>query len=198
MSQVKTHVVPPPPPYRTNRHSIEPRAEKISRGRDLINIQSYYSRSKSSGFWILIHDSIRIGFIAVDAFTPDDHVESDPPKEKTKSDSTVAVIRHFYVKRLYRPADVQSSLLYHAIEHVFGSKNEITTIKAPDSPLLDYKRKCFREAGFELHETDEKVGLLGWKLGTSVLSREQWEKAQEKAQEKEKATLLSDDKGTST
>jgi hypothetical protein len=134
----------------------------------MLHILAYYSQSKSSGFWIFEYHRKVMGLIAIDA--------SDETVSAQSKGATVAIIRHFYVDEVYRLADVQSDLLAHAVQYAFHSDNRVKFIRAPDSPLMVYTRQALRKAGFQLETITEKVGLFGWKVGTSVLSREQWEK----------------------
>jgi GNAT superfamily N-acetyltransferase len=158
-------------PPRINRPYFEKRAQiALRRQPEMLDIHAYYSRPKSSGFWIFEYHEKVMGLIAIDA---SDEATSGRSK---KTASSIATIRHFYVDELYRGADVQSDLLAQAIQHAFRSDNRVQLIRATDSPLTVYTRQTLRKAGFQLETTTEKVGLFGWKVGTSVLSREQWEK----------------------
>jgi len=130
-----------------------------------------------------------IGLIAIDSSAGASKAKSN----HAKGPSSVALIRHFYVEEKYRPSDIQSDLLDHAVKHAFGSRNKIKSIRATDSPLSPYTRQCLRKAGFKMEPEKQKMGALRWEVGTSVLSRGQWEKTQESIEEKKE-----DDKGEET
>jgi hypothetical protein len=145
-------------------------------------MQSHYSLSPSSGFWILEYGELIVGFIAIDAAksTPAPSL-ADPkgfvPAQKTKGTSSVATIRHFYVDEPYRIAGMQDDLLNHAVRHTFNSNKTVQSIRAADSPLIPYVRESLRSNGFKLQEYTERVGVFRWKLGVRLLERADWQKA---------------------
>lgn len=170
--------------FRLNRPSFEKLVQNVLKGPDLSNISEYYSRSPSSGFWILDYGEQFVGLIALDAYQETLTIASSPvsqkkapnQKERLKSDGTTstAIIRHFYVDEAYRSSGIQSDLLAHAIQIAFGSNPSLQRIKAPDSSLITYIRSCLREAGFQLDCVTGRVGVYGWKLGRRTLEREDW------------------------
>ncbi|KII93518.1 hypothetical protein PLICRDRAFT_101986 [Plicaturopsis crispa FD-325 SS-3] len=155
-----------------NRPFFEERTQSVLRAPDIQNIESYYSRSKASGFWILEYGDSFVGLLGLDA-SP---LEDGAPRSKTPSPP---IIRHFYVEQQYRGIKIQNDLLAHAVNHAFHSNPKIRTITAPDSPLVSHTRASFRHAGFVLEKNLETIGVYGWKLGMRTLQRDAWNKAVE-------------------
>lgn len=123
------------------------------------DILGYYSRSPSSGFWILDYDNHFVGLIALDA---------------SAQLAETAVVRHFYVDEVYRSSGVQVDLVKHAVQIAFDSDDRILRINAPDSLLTPYIGSCLQEAGFVVDYPIEEVGLFKWKIHMRTLEREVW------------------------
>jgi GNAT superfamily N-acetyltransferase len=123
------------------------------------DILDYYSRSPSSGFWILDYDDHFVGLIALDA---------------SAQVAETAVVRHFYVDEVYRSSGVQVDLVRHAVQVAFDSDDKILRINASDSPLTPYIGTCLQEAGFAVEYPIEEVGLFKWKIYMRTLEREVW------------------------
>jgi GNAT superfamily N-acetyltransferase len=165
---------------RLNRPYFETLTQEALRRPDIVDIKSYYSRSPSSGFWILEYGTTFVGFIALDASLDaesNDPVTSEKQVSKKKGTSRIAVIRHFYVEEQYRGIGIEKDLLDYAVRHAFSSDSTLRTIKAVDSPLVQHVRECLRSGGFQLQKHTKTVGMMGWKLGERVLERSEWEKA---------------------
>jgi len=168
-----------------NRPAFEDKTNEDLRRPDLVDIPSYYSRSPSSGFWILEYGDHFVGLIAVDASldsTDDKTIASSEPPTKfkdgrvkySKGTSSTATIRHFYVDEPYRPAGMQHDLLSHAVKLAFSKDPTVQAIRAADSPLKPYASEALRRAGFQLEGKTEKVGILKWQNSVRVLSRKAW------------------------
>ena len=147
----------------------------------MADLLGYYSKSPGSGFWILTHNDLLIGLIAVDA-SPDS-ISSEPPKNKrasggerqeSKGTTGTATVRHFYVDEAYRPSGVQDDLLNHAVRFTFNSDNAIKRIQASELSLSPYIRKCLQGLGFSLAEETQSLGMFGWKLAARWLERDVW------------------------
>jgi predicted GNAT family acetyltransferase len=162
-----------------NRPYFEKQIQVVLRRRDMANLGTHYSLAPSSGFWILEFNGHIIGIIAIDASPEPDESSADQEKKgkkkKTPEQSSVAIIRHFYVDEQYRPSGVQDDLLAHAVKHAFTASSVLLQIRAEDSPLTPYIRKSLKSAGFELEQHTETVGVFKWKLGMRVLERSEWE-----------------------
>jgi Acetyltransferase (GNAT) family len=173
---------------RLNRPYFEKQLQDALQKPDVLNILGYYSRSASSGFWILEYGERFVGLIALDASfdsTDDETINTKTVTKKkrisnSKGTSPTATIRHFYIDEPFRTSGIQSDLLIHAVQHAFGSDPALRRIRAPDSPLVPYARGALRQAGFQLDQHTEKVGLLGWKLGMRILEKADWKKADDK------------------
>ncbi|KAF9822227.1 hypothetical protein IEO21_00221 [Rhodonia placenta] len=150
-----------------NRPTFEDRAQDDLRRPDLVDIPSYYSRSPSSGLWILELGDKFVGLIALDASSDSTSTEtistSAPPVKTrdgkvkyTKGTSSTATIRHFYVEELYRPAGIQHDLLTHAVRMAFSRDPKVQTIRASDTPLKPYVSEALRQARFQLEAKTEK------------------------------------------
>ncbi|TFK41108.1 hypothetical protein BDQ12DRAFT_424841 [Crucibulum laeve] len=154
-----------------NRPYFDRQVQEVLRYPDMHNPSGYYSRSPASGFWILEYGGRFVGLISLDA--------SPEVKPETSTDkSPSALIRHFYVDEPYRGSGIQDDLLAFAVKHAFDRDTSLEVIRAPDSPLKLYARKSLVAAGFVLEDFTETVGILGWKLGTRILKRKDWERRQ--------------------
>jgi len=164
-----------------NRPYFEDHTQQVLRRPDVVHLQSHYSLSPASGFWLLEYGDIIIGIIAIDAAksepAPSSDVKGFVPAQKTKGTGTVATIRHFYVDEPYRVVGMQNDLLNHAVRHTFEANKTVQSIRAADSQLVPYIRDSLRSSGFKLQEYTEKVGVFRWKLGLRLLEREDWQKA---------------------
>lgn len=173
--------------HRFNRDYFVQNMDNTLRRRDLIKIKDYYSRSPSSGIWILEYGTRFVGFIAVDA-SPDSTsnevvvtAESKTKVNYTKGTSETAVIRHFFVDEPYRPVNVQADLLQLAVAQVFQSSPKVTTIKAVRSALTSYTAKVLRQEGFKAEKELDRIGILRWKRKIMSLDRQTWEKKSKSA-----------------
>lgn len=180
---------------RFNRSAFEEKALDILRRRDLVDIPSYYSRSPSSGFWVLQYGKSVVAFIAVDASLdstsdkaipaaspPASGVSSPAPDTSnimdfTKGTSAVARIRHLYVEEPYRASAIalQEDLLTHALRNAFSEKN-IQTVVAEESPLLPYIGQALHRKRFKLQQRAGTVGIMKWQLSKRVLDRKDWQR----------------------
>jgi len=163
-----------------NRPFFEQITQDVLHRLDLLNIQSFYTRSPFSGLWILEYRDSFVGLIALDASLDsesNDLVTSDKKMSNKKGTSHIATIRHFYVEEEFRGIGIQKDLLDHAVRRAFSSDSTVRTIKASDSPLIPYVGACLRSAGFQLQNHTEKVGVLAWQLGERTLERNDWDKA---------------------
>lgn len=165
-----------------NRDDFMKNMNDALRRRDLIKIKDYYTRSPSSGVFLLEYGDKFVGFVAVDA-SPDSssnevivNADSKGKVSFTKSTSDVAVIRHFFVEEPYRTVNVQADLLQFALQQVFSSSTKVKTVKGLDSSLVPYVGKAMRQEGFKEENVLDKVGVLRWKRRVMVLDRETWEK----------------------
>ncbi|KAI0825182.1 hypothetical protein BC628DRAFT_1375904 [Trametes gibbosa] len=172
-----------------NRWGFEDRSAHILRRPDLVDIPAYYSRSPSSGFWILEYNGRFVGMIALDA-SPD--AESDEQivagsikKDRagqvkmSKGTSKIATIRHFHVEEAYRGAGMQDDLLDYALTHAFTADTKLEGVRAVESSLKRYIGDALRKRGFALEKKAERIGTLRWKQGISLLERGSWTPSQD-------------------
>ncbi|RPD62991.1 hypothetical protein L226DRAFT_556356 [Lentinus tigrinus ALCF2SS1-7] len=167
-----------------NRWGFEDRTDHVLHRPDLHDISTYYSRSPSSGFWVIEYSGRVIGLIGLDASldAESDSVVSEDTIKKDKNGkvvlsrgtSPIATIRHFYVDEQYRPAGLADDLLDHALKHAFTSNAELQAIRASDSPLQRYISDALRKRGFHLEKKTDRVGALRWQNSTSILEKERW------------------------
>lgn len=175
----------------TNRPAFEDAMNAVLRRPDLVEIEEYYSRSPSSGFWLLEYGEKFVGLIAVDASLDSQSDDilgpstAPQPKGKQtgkltlpKGTSPVATIRHFYVEEPYRPAGVQEDLLDHAVSHAFTSDATVKMIHAVEMPQKSYINRCIREKEFRFDRRLDTYGLLRWQSSLRILKRETWVKSQ--------------------
>lgn len=149
----------------------------ILRRPDVANIQEFYTRSPSSGFFVLEYDNRIIGLIAIDASENSQSGDSKTTQEKDVS-STVT-IRHMYVEDPFRNADVLDDLVAFATGHAFTASSDVKEIKATSS-ILGYVHKSLRSCKFTIDGVVERIGVYRWKIQAMSLKREQWEQAREK------------------
>ncbi|RDB28443.1 hypothetical protein Hypma_015474 [Hypsizygus marmoreus] len=154
-----------------NRPVFEQLVQEVLRGPDMFDILGYYSRSPSSGLWILDYGDLFVGLIALDASNDSQLTTIGKAGGGTKGTASTATIRHFYVDEAYRTTGIQEDLLNHAVQFAFDADPRVQQIRAPDSPLIPYVRASLRDAGFVLDEHTQRVGVLGWKLGMRVLDK---------------------------
>lgn len=163
---------------RFNRPYFEQAVQNALRGRDMYDILAYYSRSPSSGLWILDYDEKFLGLIALDASL--DSVQCTTPQKSSdygraqKGTAQTAIIRHFYIDEVYRSSGIQGDLLRHAVQTAFDSDDHVLRIRAFDSPLNTYIRSCLQEAGFAIERPVDTVGLFKWKINMRILERDVW------------------------
>ena len=175
---------------RLNRWGFEDRSAHVLRRPDMVDITAYYSRSPSSGFWILQYGERFVGIIAVDASLDaesDDTVgDKTFKKDKsgkvatTKGTAKVATIRHFFVEEQYRPAGTEDDLLEFALRHAFTNDAKVEAVRAHASPLESYVSKSLHKHGFALERKTERVGALRWQNSIQILTRKRWAAAAEK------------------
>ncbi|KAI0778135.1 hypothetical protein BD413DRAFT_507004 [Trametes elegans] len=171
-----------------NRWGFEDRTAHVLRRPDLVDPPAYYSRSPSSGFWILEYGEKFVGMIALDASrdaVADDEVTPGSLKrdgagqvKMSKGTAKVATIRHFYVEEHYRRAGMQDDLLEHALRHAFTSDTKLEGVRAQDSSLRGYISAALRKHGFELERKAEAVGALRWGTSIRTLTRSRWADSQ--------------------
>ncbi|KAM5535419.1 hypothetical protein V8D89_010941 [Ganoderma adspersum] len=167
-----------------NRWGFEDRSAHVLRRPDMVDIPTYYSRSPSSGFWVLQYGERFVGIIAVDASldADSDDAVADKSFKKDKSGKValakgtakVATIRHFFVEEQYRPAGTEDDLLEFALRHAFTSDAKVEAVRAYASPLEAYAGKSLRKHGFALERKTERVGALRWQNSIQILTRERW------------------------
>ncbi|KAF8445988.1 hypothetical protein L210DRAFT_3391951 [Boletus edulis BED1] len=176
-----------------NRPYFEDAASDLMHRPDFANLQKYYTRSPSSGLFILEYGSKFIGLVAVDA-SKDSQSEQSFTKRTEKGHvlagkidhfyssgtSSVATIRHFYVEERFRKSNVQQDILAFVARHVFTNAQDVKVIKASATPLLGYKYSSLRELGCSVEKQVGKVGILGWRVDAMSLKRARWEKDQNK------------------
>ncbi|KIM66165.1 hypothetical protein SCLCIDRAFT_111153 [Scleroderma citrinum Foug A] len=171
-----------------NRPYFEDVASDILRRPDVADIQEYYARSPSSGFFVLEYDNRVIGLIAVDA---SEDSQSDKNSVKTgeiqeknrvssKGTSSTAKICHIFVENPFRNADVQDDLVAFATNHAFTASSDVKEIKVTTSSLLGYVQNSLRHCKFTTDEVVERVGIYRWKTQAMRLKRRQWEKSRGK------------------
>jgi GNAT superfamily N-acetyltransferase len=172
-----------------NRPFFEKHLQDALQKADVLDVSEYYSRSVSSGFWILEYGDRFVGLIALDASldsTDDEPISVEKlaarKRSKSKATSPTATIRHFFIDEPFRTSGIQNDLLAHAVQHAFDSDPALQQIRAQDSPLIPYARTALREAGFQLTRHTEKVGVFGWKLGMRVLESRDWKKDGDKVE----------------
>lgn len=169
---------------RLNRWGFEDRSAHVLRRPDMVDIPTYYSRSPSSGFWVLQYGERFVGIIAVDASldADSDAAVADKSFRKDKSGQValpkgtakVATIRHFFVEEQYRPAGTEDDLLEFALRHAFTSDTKVEAVRAYASPLAAYAGESLRKHGFTLERKTERVGALRWQNSIQILTRERW------------------------
>ncbi|KAG6381214.1 hypothetical protein JVT61DRAFT_5617 [Boletus reticuloceps] len=178
---------------RINRPYFEDAASDLMHRPDFANLQKYYTRSPSSGLFILEYGSKFIGLVAVDASKDSQSEQSFTKKTEKRhvlagkidhfyssGTSSVATIRHFYVEERFRKSNVQQDILAFVARHVFTTAQDVKVIKASATPLLGYKYSSLRELGYSVEKQVGKVGILGWRVDAMSLERARWEKDQNK------------------
>ncbi|KAI0662775.1 hypothetical protein C8Q70DRAFT_1128887 [Cubamyces menziesii] len=167
-----------------NRWDFEDRSSHVLRRPDLVDVPAYYSRSPSSGFWILEYGDRFVGMIALDAsldadvdtiVTPDTVKKDRSGKIKmTKGTSRIATIRHFYVEDPYRRVGMQDDLLDYALAHAFSSDAMLESVRVVESPLRKYIVETLNKHNFKVERKAERVGALRWQNRVRILDRQQW------------------------
>jgi len=176
---------------RVNRPYFEDVASDTLRRPDVADIQEYYARSPSSGFFVLEYDNRIIGLIAVDAsedFQSDKNSVKTGEIKKTIQEkkrvssitSSTATICHIFVENPFRNADVQDDLVSFATDYAFTTSSDLKEIKVTTSSLLGYVQKSLRHSKFTTDEVVGRVGIYRWKMQAMSLKREQWEKSRGK------------------
>ncbi|KAH7915808.1 hypothetical protein BJ138DRAFT_1122328 [Hygrophoropsis aurantiaca] len=156
-----------------NRPFFDEAALNTLRRPDMVDIPIYYSRSPSSGFFILEYGDTFVGLIATDASedSMSDKTVTTNNHAASKATLRVATIRHFYVEEPFRKIKIQNDLLQHAIRHTFEGGTTVDSISATSSPLIEYIRISLQENGFQYDKTARHVGIYGWKVTKMVLKR---------------------------
>ncbi|OSD03483.1 hypothetical protein PYCCODRAFT_1451615 [Trametes coccinea BRFM310] len=167
-----------------NRWDFDDRSNHVLRRPDLVDIPTYYSRSPSSGCWILEWGGRFVGMIALDASPDADADEQVTPgsvkKDRsgqvkmTKGTAKVATIRHFHVEEPYRPAGMQNDLLSYALKHAFTVDPKLEGVRATASPLRAYISESLKRHGFRHEKKGARVGALRWQNSVYILDRAQW------------------------
>ncbi|EIW86663.1 hypothetical protein CONPUDRAFT_95409 [Coniophora puteana RWD-64-598 SS2] len=158
-----------------NRPSFEEHTAAVLRRPDLRNILDHYSKTPPSSFFILEFNAKIVGFIAVDALGVDQ--DSNPEantKDRLKSDSRSAKIRHFFVDEPYRKTNIQNDLMKHALQHTFHDEHNIREVQIESSVLNGYVRQSLIDIGFKHGNTIRNVGIYGWAVQLCTLSRAKW------------------------
>jgi len=149
---------------------------------DIVNKETYYSRSPASGIWILEFGKTFVGLAAVDAskdsLSDETVMEKPDPESKkkyaAKGTASTATIRHFYVVEQFRRVGIQEDLLSFAVKRAFESSPNVQNVRFTPSPLYFYLEKTLKQAGFDVVERGKTVGLARWTTLTYELSREKW------------------------
>ncbi|KAI0724501.1 hypothetical protein C8T65DRAFT_626693 [Cerioporus squamosus] len=171
-----------------NRWDFEDQTTLVLRRPDLADIPTYYSRSPSSGFWVVEYNGRVIGLIGLDASLDaesDAGVAANTIKDKdgkvalSRGTSPIATIRHFYVDEQYRPANLADDLLDHALKHAFTSDVKLQVVRASESPLQRYISDALRKRGFRPERKTKRVGALRWQNSTSIVEKERWAAGQQ-------------------
>jgi hypothetical protein len=177
--------------FRYNRPHFEEQAQEILRRPDLLDLSEYYTRSPSSGLWILEFGEKFVGLLALDAsldsmsvktFSSNGNASQTAALRKQlskKGTSAVATIRHFYIMEEYRPALIQEDLLEYAVSQAFSKDPKVKAIKAVDSDFEKWKAAALTKEGFVVEKELKRVGLLRWKIRSRELTRERWEQVQQ-------------------
>ncbi|KAH9849808.1 hypothetical protein C2E23DRAFT_905612 [Lenzites betulinus] len=172
-----------------NRWGFEDRSAHVLRRTDLVDIPAYYSRSPSSGFWILEYNDRFVGMIALDA-SPDAEADEQVVAGSIKKDreghvkmskgtSKIATIRHFHVEEAYRAADMQGELLDYALKHAFAADPKLEGVRAAELSLKGYIGAALRKRGFALEKKGERIGTLRWQQSVRLLERSKWTPSQD-------------------
>ncbi|KDQ16879.1 hypothetical protein BOTBODRAFT_53545 [Botryobasidium botryosum FD-172 SS1] len=186
-----------------HRTYFEKQLKTLLTQEDTVDIPSFYTRSRGSGFFVLSYKNTPIGCVAIDAATPDSEItvvdlepKSEPDKKAVKDspkkakrkqpqlDAAHAVIRHFHVDSPYRQTGVENDLIAHAISHAFSSP-KVQTVYAPTSSLIPSANAVWRSAGFQRSgrktksaETLARHVLSGVQLGWMEITRTGWQQKQ--------------------
>ncbi|KAF9241323.1 hypothetical protein BU15DRAFT_87245 [Melanogaster broomeanus] len=147
---------------------------------DVADIQKYYSRSPSSGLFILEYGTKFIGlsFVKKDE---DGKLLADKSKNFYSSGtSSTATIRHFFVDEPYRTSEVQDDLLEFAVRHAFTTTQDVNVIKVSATTLHDYAHRSLGRLGFTVEKHVRKIGVYGWSLDIMSLEKARWKKDESK------------------
>ncbi|KLO14436.1 hypothetical protein SCHPADRAFT_826396 [Schizopora paradoxa] len=168
--------------YVFQRPYFEEQSVTVLKRPDVVNKETYYSRSPASGIWILEFGKTFVGLAAVDAskdsLSNDTIMERDDAETRqryaAKGTATTATIRHFYVVEQFRTVGIQDDLLSFALKRAFESSPNVQNVRMTPSPMFDYLDKMLKKAGFTVVEQGKGVGLGRWPSLTYELSRESW------------------------
>lgn len=161
-----------------NRPYFEDATSKALHCLDVANVEEYYARSPSSGFFVLEYDGSIIGLVAIDASKDSQSNQSFKEHNKVKGQkrgtSSVAVIRHFYVEELFRKANVQDDLVAFAVRHAFDSSGDVKDIRVVTSSLLGYVQESLGKFRFKMDGITRMKGVYSWTTGAMNLRRTDW------------------------
>jgi len=160
---------------------------------DVADIQKYYSRSPSSGLFILEYGTKFIGLVAIDASKDSQSDQSFVKKDEdgklladksknfySSGTSSTATIRHFFVDEPYRTSEVQDDLLEFAVRHAFTTTQDVNVIKVSATTLHDYAHRSLGRLGFTVEKHVRKIGVYGWSLDIMSLEKARWKKDESK------------------
>lgn len=177
---------------RLNRPSIEENTEKTLRRPDLYKIDQYYTRSPSSGLYLLTISDKIIGLIALDASKSSTSESSIAPASaapsaterkqmlESKGTASIATIRHFFVEEPYRPAKPEDDLLKLAVRRAFEGDKTVDRVRALGGRLRPTVEESLRRNGFVPGEKEGTLGFFKWETRWYTLTKKAWE-ATEKA-----------------
>ncbi|KAL0951114.1 hypothetical protein HGRIS_007851 [Hohenbuehelia grisea] len=158
----------------SNRPQFVRELQRALTAPDLDDITDYYSRSPSSGFWLLRHGKRFVGILAVDAASPEKTALNDVAR-RNQSTSTTATIRHFYIHSPYRNRKLEQDVLLIALRSTFRSSPIVQQIQIVDSPFASNIRDSIRWAGFQRQRAVKSVGVFRWRYAIYTLSRARFE-----------------------
>lgn len=176
-------------PLRLQRPVFNDRSLEVLKRPDMVEMDQYYSRSPSSGFWLLELGQTFVGMIAIDASqdalsrkTVEEGNAGNGGRSRkfSKGTSDTVMIRHFYVVEAYRRAGAQDDLLEFALQHAFKKSKTVQRTRATPSPFMPYLGQALKKAGFTVIEQGPKVGFIASKPTlTYELTRDRWEEMQQ-------------------
>lgn len=165
---------------RSNRPQFLHELQRALTAPDLDDISKYYSRSPSSGFWLLRHGKRFVGMLAVDATPSEKHPSAKSPALNdatlhNQTTSSTATIRHFYIHSPYRNRKLEQDVLLIALRSTFRSSPAVQQVQIVDSPFASNVRESLRWAGFKRQNAIKSIGVFRWRYAIYTLSRERFE-----------------------